>query len=205
MPGLDSTQPKRSRHFIGLGTILLLCVAAMILISPWTLHMGGRPTPSLIWHGYGKMATAHGVDSTFFLELNALSRGTQRAAKRAGWTRSDNIGGTAVLCINGDRIPFDVWGSVDAWLDADGRPMILHLTAPKDSPTRYSATLYGGWHGGDLGLTDRGTLAPLLARGKLKSSGGSSATIPENRSVILQYAKPSEFEAACRAQPGSAF
>jgi hypothetical protein len=201
----------RSGFSIGIGMIVLLCMGVMLLVSPWTLHMGGRPTPSLIWHGYGKLGSTKGVDSLLFVELNALSRGSQKAGKRAGFTRSDNIGGTAIVCTDkGERIPFDVRGGVDAWMDADRKPMVLHLTAPRNSTKHYSAMLYGEWLGGELGLSDHGTLASLLSAEQTKKGSGTNLTDrkagnPVERSAIIQYARGRDFDEVCGANGGNTF
>ena len=193
--------------------ILLGAIIVLLLITPWALRMGGRWTPALVWHGYGKTGVAgSSADSMLFLEVNPYPH-----SGRGSYSgRSDNIRGTAIVCTDrGESIPFRVSGRVDAWLDADGKPMTLRLGPPttpgllgpsNDTANQhYSFMLYGEWQGQQLRLSDHGSFAPVLAAiksgAKYPTSGGKMPVV--EHSVIVEYHKKVEFDALCSGKSSS--
>jgi hypothetical protein len=40
---------------------IMLVLALLLLLNPWSLHMGGRWTPALTWHGVGQLHSTTGA------------------------------------------------------------------------------------------------------------------------------------------------
>ncbi len=55
------------------GAILLVFVVYMVL-NPWALHIGGRWTPAMTWHGVGKLQSTSGANYGLFIEVNLYVR-----------------------------------------------------------------------------------------------------------------------------------
>jgi hypothetical protein len=51
------------------GAILLVFVVHVVL-NPWALHIGGRWTPAMAWHGIGKLQSTSGANYGLFTEVN---------------------------------------------------------------------------------------------------------------------------------------
>lgn len=183
-----------------LGTMVGALVAAIVVgmisllfFSPWALHMGGRLTPVLRWHGYGKLGSADGVAYILFLDLNLSKAG-------ADTSRSSNLNGSAKLC--GPRlgtVSYALSGTVyRAWLSADGKRMVLHLYSPKNAQ-KLDFSLEGSWQGQQLVLSDRGSLAAgFNADGSPRGVGVGMYRPRKESAAVIEYGSRSDFEALCR-------
>jgi len=60
--------------------------------NPWALHIGGRSTPTMTWHGVGKLQSTSGANYGLFIEVNLYVR-PRRHSTIAG---VDNLRLTAV-------------------------------------------------------------------------------------------------------------
>src|SRR5947209_19493381 len=85
--------------------VLLLCIAliyvVVLVVAPWSLHIGGRWTPMLMWQGSGKLLTQGGEYPLYFyfypgsdfsrLHLDGRSE-ERRVGKecRSGWSSVDS-------------------------------------------------------------------------------------------------------------------
>lgn len=108
IPMHDNPAPLRKRSGCGcLGSIsgaIALIFAVTILINPWALHMGGRWTPALVWHGVGKLQSTSGVNYGLFLEVNPFVRHGRRGSGRGtNLTRHGKNLHTARRCVPTDR------------------------------------------------------------------------------------------------------
>jgi hypothetical protein len=181
-----------------LGTIVLGIVGAIVslfVFTPWALHMGSRLTPGMRWHGYGKMHSSYGADYGLYLDIYFSDPGQQRSAVQAS-----NLNGSAMLCgpklqAHKYRLSGTVYG---AWLNADGKRMVLHLYSPNDGQ-KLDFSLEGAWEGQQLNLNDRGSLASGFNQdGSPRGVGVGTYGPKEKADVTLEYGGQSDFEAICR-------
>ena len=169
----------------------MLAVVAILVVNPWSLHIGGRWTPALTWHGIGQLKSSTGATYGVFIEVGPeMHRG--RGAS--------NLGGRAKLCTpQGEIYSLRVNGYLkQAWLDADGKPVTFYLRSPQDTRPKISFTLFGAWHGPELVLDDKGSMAMSFsadggAKGYLQGQNGPK----ENTAGILRYATEGEFSSVC--------
>jgi len=73
-----SATPLKKRRGCGCftsvtGAILLVFVVYVVL-NPWALHIGGRWTPAMTWHGVGKLQSTSGANYGLFIEVNLYVR-----------------------------------------------------------------------------------------------------------------------------------
>jgi hypothetical protein len=175
-----------------LGAIIVGALS-LIFLSPWALHMGGRPTPFLRWHGVGKLASPDGANYALYLDLSVSKLG-------ADTSRVSNLNGSAKLC--GPRlgtVSYHLMGTVyKAWVSAEDKRMVLHLYSPKDGQ-KLDFDLEGSWQGQQLILNDRGSMtsrfnadgSPRVGRGVLPPRKIST--------VVLEYGSQSSFDSLCQA------
>jgi len=181
----------------GLGLMLITFFGLTLVLYPWALHMGGRFTPALTWHGYGRMHSSTGANYGLYLNL-----GFDMPRGRGGMGRPDNLRGSAMLCTQqGALYKFEVSGREDAWFDTDGKKLDLFLRTPKDAGEKLRFDLFGGWKGTELVLEDKGNLAiSFNADGTAKGFAiGPNAPKEETR-VTLQYGKQEAFDELCGSQ-----
>jgi hypothetical protein len=183
---------------------ILLALAVYVVLNPWALHIGGRWTPAMTWHGVGKLESTSGAKYGLFLEVN-LATQRRRHSTLGG---ANNLTGTAKLCTpQGEIYPLAVGGHVKgAWLDADRKPVTFYFRSLKDAQPRLNFELLGAWQGEELVIEDRGNMAMSFApdgRAKGYLKGANSAK--ENTAGTLHYATESEFDAVCSLKSGNSF
>jgi hypothetical protein len=167
-------------------------VLVAVVGHPWALHMGGRWTPAMVWHGYGKMHASTGADYMVWMNIGPMAM----ASRKSG--RGDNFQGTAIVCTpQGSAITMDVFGHANGWLQAGGMKMLVS-TQRGVRPT-LAFRLTGAWNGPDLVLYDGGTLASSFrADGSPKGFEQGLRAPQENAQLTLRYGKQIDFEALCR-------
>lgn len=196
-----SVLPQKRRGCGCLGSVggaIVILLAVALLLNPWALHMGGRWTPALTWHGVGKLKSTTGAGYGLFFEVTLQ---TGRGASR-------NLQGTAKLCTpQGEVYPLTVDGYLKrAWLDADGKPITFYLRSLKGAQPRLSFSLLGSWTGQELVLDDKGSMAMSFAPdGRAKGYLVGVNSPKENATVALHYATEDEFSTACNAKNGNSF
>jgi hypothetical protein len=182
---------------------IFLALGLLLLLNPWSLHMGGRWTPVLTWHGVGKLHSTTGANYGFFMELyphlEHSSRGPRGARK--------NLEGTAKICTpQGETYRMTVDGYLSAWLDANKKPITFYLRSLKDAQPKLRADLYGSWQGEELVLDDKGSLAmSFAADGKAKGYLIGTNAPTEETTGRLHYATEREFASVCGEKGKSSF
>jgi hypothetical protein len=179
------------------GTAALVFVwLVTVVLNPWALHIGGRPTPLLFWHGTGTVKSKDGASYPLYVTFwPGRPQGISGIGRREGKRVMAHLSGTAWLC----SVP--------------GQPQRMDL----------SGTMYGGYTSTANGLVDfriiewrksfainyqnRGffDLAGVFEAGDLvmnrpNEQGIRLKTGPfiDNATARLHWAPYSEFEAACR-------
>jgi len=181
---------------------ILLALGLLLLLNPWSLHMGGRWTPALTWHGVGKLHSSTGATYGLFMELYPhLERGGRGRGSR------QNLEGIAKICTpQGEVYAMTVDGYLKAWLDADKKPITFYLRSRKDAQPKLRADLYGSWQGQELVLDDKGSMAMSFAvNGNAKGYLIGTNAPTENTTGSLRYATESEFASACGEKAKSSF
>ena len=192
LPGTPA-RASRKPGCLGYSGVLFLVIFVVVVVGhPWALHMGGRWTPAMVWHGYGKMHSSSGADYLVWMNIGPMAMASRKSGKR------DNFQGTATVCTpQGTAITMDVFGKADGWLQANG--MTMRLSTQRDVRPVLSFRLNGAWNGAALVLEDGGSLADSFrADGSPKGFAQGSRAPKENARLTLQYAKQSDFEALCR-------
>ena len=181
---------------------IVLAVAVLLLLNPWSLHMGGRWTPALTWHGVGKLRSTTGASYGLFLELYPHLESSRR-----GRTSRKNLEGTAKICTpQGEVYAMTVDGYLSAWLDADQKPITLYLRSRKDAEPKLRADLYGSWQGEELTLDDKGSMAMSFAvDGNAKGYLTGTNAPTEDTTGRLHYATESELASVCGGKAKSSF
>jgi len=202
----SSGAPPQKRRGCGcLGSItgaVVILIAVTLLIHPWALHIGGRWTPALTWHGTGTLHSTSGANYPFFLEIWV---GMPEGSRRGPGSIKD-FEGTAKICTpQGQSYPLTVTGYMKkAWLSTDGKQVTFYLRSAKDAAPKLSLTLLGKWNGGELQLEDQGNFAMTFAPdGHVKGYLQGSNSPAENTSGTLHYATESEF--SCGGKNGTSF
>src|SRR6266852_6650115 len=77
-----SATPLKKRRGCGCFTsvtgAILLVFVVFVVLNPWALHIGGRWTPAMTWHGVGKLQSTSGAN----YGLSVYSRGRNLSADR---------------------------------------------------------------------------------------------------------------------------
>jgi len=200
MPTSPPGRTRRSPGCLGYGGILFIVILLVAVVGhPWGLHMGGRWTPAMIWHGFGRLHASSGANYTLWLNIGPMAMSSRRSGRR------DNFQGTAVLCTpQGQAITLDVFGKVNAWLNADRQPLTMRIATQRNVKPVLSFRLAGQWNGQELFLEDQGSMADSFrADGTPKGFAQGLRAPAENAQASLHYAQKAEFEAVCGAAQSS--
>lgn len=182
--------------FASVAWAILLLLAVYVLLNPWALHIGGRWTPALTWHGVGNLQSTSGAKYGLFLEVNLYMR-PRRHSTTSG---VKNLTGTAKLCTpQGEIYPLTVSGYIKpVWLDVDRKPVTFYFASLKDAQPKLGFELLGSWQGQELVLEDRGSMAMSFAPdGSAKGYLNGKNSAKENTTGTLHYATQSEFSSVC--------
>src|SRR5262252_7241105 len=92
--------------------------AVTVVLNPWALHIGGRPTPLLYWHGTGTVLAKSGKTYPLYVSFwPGRPQGFHGGGRREGKIITAHLEGDGWLCI------------------APGKPERMEL----------SGTMYGGY------------------------------------------------------------
>ena len=177
------------------GTALVWVVT--VALNPWALHIGGRSTPLLYWHGSGTVLSKDGKTYPVYVGFfPGRPQGFHGGGHREGKLVSAHLGGTGWLCIAPGTIQqMDVSGTMyggyasseDSLLDFR---LLEHRKAFAINPQqRGFFDVAGSWHGPEL----------VLDRPGEQGIPFKSGLFIDNATVTLRWASYGEFEAGCRA------
>jgi hypothetical protein len=170
--------------------------AVIVALNPWALHIGGRSTPLLYWHGMGtlkaKDGKAYPLYVTFF---PGRPQGFHGGGRREGKTVSAHLSGTGWLCLEPGSIErMDLSGTMYGGYMSDAHSLLdlrlLEWRKPFaiNPPDRGFFDLAGAWHSGVLAMDRPGEQGIRLKTGPMI----------DNATVTLQWASYDDFTAACR-------
>lgn len=195
-PTLDEAKRMRPRRRLrtipGLVLVITLVYGAMVLLNPWSIHIGDGWTPLLTWTGTGKLVTPSGT-YPLLVWFSPSAHGSR--LRLDGLRPTSGVSGWGWLCTpQGTTIPLRVYGTLyGGWQSTDGALMQLRLhervqNFPSIQDGGYF-DLYGHWHGPQLVMDDRNAWSTSFRSGfKIRHA-----------SITLTPGSKSEFHAACAA------
>jgi len=180
--------------------ILLLCgvlVYAVVLVtSPWALHIGGRLTPFLTWHGAGKLVTKGGLEYPLYVSFYPSSHFSQLHLD--GLRPTGGLQGLGWLCTSpGVTQRLELSGTIyGGWRSTENSLMSFRLLEPKVIDIGQGQGFFdltGRWHGPELVMDDRGRIGNAFRSG-LRI---------ERASITLDWSSYSDFKVVCADMPHS--
>lgn len=185
-----------------LGKLILLLVGGVVVtyllfiaLNPWALHIGGRSTPLLYWHGTGSVVAKGGKTYPVYVSFWPGEPRRHSGGRREGKIWSANLTGSGWLCIAPGSIErMEVSGSMYGGYSSDANSLLAFRLLEWRKPfaityqDRGFFDLAGRWHNGELVMDHPGEQGHPFKSGMLI----------DNATLTLHYANYAEFEAACR-------
>ena len=173
--------------------------ALMAAMNPWALHIGGRSTPLLYWHGAGTVVSKDGRSYPLYVTFwPGRPQGFHGGGRREGKSVSAHLGGSGWLCVGpGNLQRMDVSGTMyGGYASAEDSLFDFRLLERRKAFSinpqhRGFFDLAGTWHGPDLVLDRAGEQGIRL----------QSGPFIDNATATLRWATYEEFEAQCGSGP----
>jgi len=168
----------------------VLVYTAVVVMDPWSVHMGGRWTPLLTWHGSGKLHTKSGVEYPLYVSVYPSPHFSQ--LRLDGLRPTGGLQGAGWLCTSrGVTQRLELSGTIYAgWRSTEDSLMAFRLLEPKIIDVGQGQGFFdlaGRWHGPKLVMDDRNSVGNAFRSG-LRI---------EHASVTLDWGSYSDFEAVC--------
>jgi hypothetical protein len=178
---------------------LVACACAwalLVLLNPWALHIGGRSTPLLYWHGTGTLASKDGKTYPLYVSFfPGRPQGFHGGGRREGKIVSAHLQGTGWLCIAPGSIErMQLSGTMYGGYTSDRDSLLdfrlLEWRKPFSINPQHRGffDVAGAWHGPDL----------VLDRPNEQGIRLNSGPFIDSATVTLRWASYEDFEAACR-------
>jgi hypothetical protein len=175
--------------FIALGWALI------VVLNPWALHIGGRPTPLLYWHGAGTVRAKSGQAFPLYVSFwPGRPRGV-RGGRRQGRIVSARLQGTGWLCVSSGTVErMQLSGTMYGGYTSDSSSLLefrlLEWTPPFsiNPPKQGFFDLAGAWNGPELVMN-------------IPNEQGipfRSGLFIDHAVVTLRWTTYGDFEASCR-------
>lgn len=144
---------------------LMLCAvgvgAVIALVNPWALHMGGRRTLLLTWHGSGNLHTKAGADYPLYVSFYPSFHFSQLHLD--GRRASGGLSGYGCFCTSPVQY-FGLSGTIyGSWQSTEGSILSVNLVERRTARETFAGNLklgyfhlIGTWRGQDLILDERG-------------------------------------------------
>lgn len=172
----------------------------LVAMNPWALHIGGRSTPTLYWHGSGTLVSKDGKTYPLYVSFwPGRPRGFHTGGRRQGKIKNADLDGSGWLCVApGNTERMKVSGSMfGGYASTDGAEIDFRILEwRKAFSINYQERGFF-----DLGGQFQG---PDLVMNRPNEQGIKLKTGPfiDNATVTLRWADYAEFEAACRETGG---
>jgi hypothetical protein len=185
-----------TKLFVWLLAALALVWAFTVLLNPWALHIGGRSTPLLYWHGTGTLVAKDGKTYPLYVSFwPGRPQGFHGGGRREGKIESAHLTGNGRLCIapgNAERMELTgtMYGGYtsDANSLLDFRLLEWRKAFAINPQHRGFFDVAGTWRGLDL----------VMDRPNEQGIPFKSGLLIDHATVTLHFADYAEFEAACR-------
>lgn len=183
-----------------IGATALMWVV-MVALNPWALHIGGRSTPLLYWHGSGTVQAKGGNAYPLYVSFWPGKPLRHSGGRREGKLWSADLKGTGWLCIEPGLVQqLDLSGTMyGGYLNSDNSLFDFRLLEWRrpfsiNYQNQGFFDVAGSWHGQQL-VMDR----PGEQGIKFKSG-----PFIDNARVTLHWSSYGEFEGACRSMSSAA-
>lgn len=179
---------------LGVGIFgLALFYAVVAITDPWAFHIGGRWTPFLTWHGYGRLITKDGAEHPLYVSFFPSSHFSRLHLQ--GLRPTGGLQGSGWICTSpGVAQYLDLSGTIyGGWRSTDGSLMAFRLLEHRIINTGgYWGffDLRGTWRGPKLVMDERGD------HGEVGSPFHSGLRV-DYASVTLDWGSYSEFKNMC--------
>ena len=167
----------------------------LVVLNPWALHIGGRSTPLLYWHGTGTVVSKDGKAYPMYLSFWPGRPQRHLGLGREGKRWSADLRGTGWLCVAPGNIErMDVSGEMFGGYTSSDQSLfdfrLLEWRKPFSLtlPNRGYFDIAGMWHDGELVMDRPGEQGIPLKTGPFI----------DHAKVTLRWASYAEFEAGCR-------
>lgn len=171
--------------------------ALLVILNPWALHIGGRSTPLLYWHGMGTVVSKDGKAYPLYVSFwPGRPQGIHGGGRREGQGVRAHLSGTGWLCIAPGTIERmqlsgTMYGGYTSDRDSllDFRVMEWRKPFAINYQHRGFFDVAGTWHGQDLVMDRSGEQGIKL----------NSGPFIDNATVTLRWSSYSDFETTCRS------
>ena len=178
---------------IGLGLTWVL----LVVMNPWALHIGGRSTPLLYWHGTGTVRAKGGKALPLYVWFSpGRPGGFASGGRREGKIVAARLQGTGWLCIAPDNIEvLELSGTMYGGYTNDSDGLLDFRLLERRKPfainpqRRGFFDVAGVWRGSEL----------VMNRPNEQGIRFKSGLLIDSAVVTLRFASYEEFEASCRA------
>jgi hypothetical protein len=175
---------------------VVLAWALIVALNPWALHIGGRSTPLLYWHGAGTVLAKGGKALPLYVWFGPGSpQGFHGGGHREGKTVSAQLQGDGWLCtapgvVQRMQLSGTMYGGYTDDSDSllDFRLLEWRRAFAINYQNRGFFDLAGGWRGPEL----------VMNRPNEQGIRFKSGLLIDSAVVTLRWASYEEFEAACR-------
>ncbi|HUK33499.1 MAG TPA: hypothetical protein VLV86_06300 [Vicinamibacterales bacterium] len=167
----------------------------LVALHPWALHIGGRSTPLLYWHGTGTVFAKGGKALPLYVSFfPGRPQGVAGGGRWEGKTVSSRLQGVGRLCIAPGRVQrLRLIGTMYGGYMSDSESLLefrlLEWRWPFaiNSPTRGYFDVAGMWRGPEL----------VMSRPNEQGRRFNSGLFIDHAIVTLRWASYGDFEAAC--------
>jgi hypothetical protein len=173
------------------GVVVLYGV--IVITAPWALHIGGRWTPFLTWHGYGELLTKSGAEYPLYVSLYPSSHFSQLHLE--GLRPTGGLQGSGWICTSpGVLQSLELSGTIyGGWRTTEDSLMAFRLLERRIFNTGQSRGFFdlrGRWQGPKLVMNERGD------HGEIGEAFRSGLRI-DHASVTLDWGTYSAFKELC--------
>ena len=167
-----------------------------IALNPWALHIGGRSTPLLWWHGSGLVHGKDGKLYPLYVSFFPDRPGRHGGGRREGKLWSADLTGSGRLCLAPGQIErMELSGTMYGGYSSDANSLLSFrlLEWRKRFSINYQNRgffdLAGNWHGQDL----------VLDRSNEQGIKLNTGPFLDNATATLHWSTYDDFVASCRA------
>ena len=171
--------------------------ALLLLLNPWALHIGGRSTPLLYWHGAGTVLAKDGKTYPLYVFFfPGRPQGFSSGGRREGKRKSADLDGGGWLCVAPGKMErLELSGNMyGGYSTMEGSLFDFRLLEWRRGfvinrlPNRGFFDLAGTFHGPDL----------VMDRPNEQGIRFTSGVFIDNATATLKWTDYDEFLADCR-------
>jgi hypothetical protein len=169
----------------------------IVLLNPWALHIGGRTTPLLYWHGTGTVLAKSGKTYPLYVSFwPGRPGGFAGGGRREGKIVNAHLGGEGWLCVAPGQVERmeltgTIFGGYTSTADSlmDFRLLEWRQPFAINPQQRGFFDVAGNWHGAQL----------VMDRPGEQGIRFKSGLFIDNATVTLHWASYDDFDSACQS------